>query len=219
LPQTISGSGIRYEQGKIVWVSKGDNAGLTENSVTTYTDCVAGTQAADNDTNTYTDAAKTFSFAYPNKFVLSGGDIGYSQAWSAESSQLGLLLAVVNIPRSFLPQTNFGEAKFTVGTSVDPDAVKNCLTADDSFRATSTQTVINGQTFAAVNFTDVGAGNYYDITSYRTIYDGQCYAVEYTIHSSNIYNYSPDQGISQFDRAKVATPLESMARSFKFLGQ
>jgi len=217
LPQTVSGSGIRYEQGTTVFTSKGDNAFLTENNATTYTNCVAGTQTMDQGVSVYTNPAKTFSFAYPNKFILSGGEIGYSQSWSAETAYSGLLLTVVNIPRSFLPNTNFGEAKFTVGVSADSDALKNCLVSDYGDMGTTSVAIIGAKKFTKLTFVGVGAGNYYDTTSYRIIYDNQCYAVEYVIHSSNIYNYSPDQGIKEFDKTKIAPVLEDMARSFRFI--
>jgi hypothetical protein len=185
--------------------------------VQTYTNCVAGTETASENTNTYTDASKTFSFSYPNQFTLSGGDIGYSQDWRATTSNLGLLLVVVHVPQSFLPKTNFGEAKFTVGTSVDLDAIKNCLISDNGNTGTVSEVTIGSRKFTKITFTDVGAGNYYDTTSYRTVYNNQCYAIEYTIHSTNIQNYSPDQGIKEFDKGRITSVLESIAQSFKFI--
>jgi membrane-bound inhibitor of C-type lysozyme len=217
LPQVRSGSGIRYEKGTTVLIGKGDNAFLTQKNKTTYTNCVAGKQTTSQDTNTYTDNGNTFSFSYPKQFLLSGGDIGYSQDWSYNASSSGLLLAVVNIPRSFLPGTNFGEAKFSVGTSADPDTVKNCLKASYGDFGTTTILTIGDRQFTKITYTDVGAGNYYDVASYRTVYNGQCYVAETLIHSSNIDNYSPDQGIKPFDRLKVSLVLDGMARSFKLL--
>jgi len=219
LPQVESGSGIRYATGTAVFVSKGDNAYLTENNQTTYTNCVAGAQTSVNAANTFTNTGKTFSFSYPAEFNLSGGDLGYTQSWRAEATSSGLLLTVVSIPKSFQPQTNFGETKFTVGTSADPEAVKNCLSLDQPGFGTSTPVAINGWPFTKITFSDAGAGNFYDTTSYRAVYNNQCYAVEYTIHSLNIGNYSPDQHISEFDRAKITALLQSMAESFTFLGQ
>jgi len=217
LPQVISGSGMRYELGTTTLVGKGDNALLTENKVDTYTKCVTGLQTTKGNTNTYTDTAKTFSFSYPSQFPLSGGDIGYSQDWTANTPNLGILFTVVHIPKSLLPQTNFSEAKFTVGTSSDPDAIKNCLVATNGEKVATSEVTINGRNFTKVTLSDAGAGNFYDTTSYRTIFNDQCYSIEYTIHSTNIGNYSPDQGIIEFDQTKVVPLLESMAKSFKFL--
>ena len=218
LPQTISGSGIRYELGSMTFIGKGDNASLSEGSTTTYTNCVAGIETANHDINTYTDLSKTFSFSYPNQFILSGGDFGYSQDWRENTGDLGFLFTIVNIPRNFYTEkTNFGEAKFTVGTSVDPNAIKNCLVNDYAPVGTTTNVTINDRIFTRIQFTDAGAGNLYETTSYRTIYNNQCYAVEYTIHSGNIYNYSPDQGVKEFDKMKVTSVLEGIVQSFKFI--
>jgi membrane-bound inhibitor of C-type lysozyme len=217
LPHSISADGARYELGTKTFWSKGDNAFLTENNKQTYTNCVTGIQATEENTNTYTDASKTFSFSYPNQFTLSGGEIGYSQDWRARTTDLGLLLTVVHVPQSFLPNTNFGEAKFTVGTSTDPKAVKNCLISDNRNMEVVSEVVLGSRNFTKVLFTDVGAGQYYDTASYRTIYNNQCYAIEYTVHSANIYNYSPDQGIKEFDKTKIDSVLESIVQSFKFI--
>jgi hypothetical protein len=43
--------------------------------------------------------------------------------------------------------------------------------------------------------------------------------IEYTIHSTNIGAYDPSQGISEFDKAKVVTALETMVHSVNFLSQ
>src|SRR6185369_7920157 len=44
LPQVVSGSGIRYELGKNIFSSKGNNAFLTIGTSTAYTNCVSGTE-------------------------------------------------------------------------------------------------------------------------------------------------------------------------------
>ena len=219
LPQTISGSGARYEASNTIFWNKGNNAFITERGITTYTNCVSGFEKnISASTTNYTDSSKTFSFSFPNQFKLFGGDMGYSQDWQVQSTSSGLLLAVVNIPRNFYSgKTNFGEAKFTVGTSADPDAVANCLVPEFPNMEKTSTTTINGFQFTKMNFSDAGAGNFYDTTSYRIICDSQCYAIEYTIHSSNIYNYSPDQGVKEFDKTKVDSVLENMAQSFKFI--
>ena len=38
-----------------------------------------------------------------------------------------------------------------------------------------------------------------------------------TIHSTNIGNYDPSQGISEFDKTNVTNVLETIAGSFMFL--
>jgi hypothetical protein len=92
LPQVVSGSGTRYEKGAIAFVGKGSNAFLTENGATTYENCIAGatsggmTGDTGAGTKTFTDSSKTFSFAYPSMFSVTGGGVGYSTDWSSGTS-------------------------------------------------------------------------------------------------------------------------------------
>ncbi len=242
LPQVVSGSGIRYEKGDIAFIGKGDSAMVMEKNKAIYSDCVAGNVASDDSGTLGTDSkyaftneAETFSFAYPKQFMVVGDEIELSQQWRANADTMGDRLVTVVIPRSFQPKTNFSEATFVVGSSADPKSIELCLrasngetpgynpevanpAADSATNPVSAGRVtINGVAFSKYNLGDAGAGNYYDTTSYRTMRDGLCYAVEYTIHSTNLGNYDPSQGISEFDRAKVQGILEDMVKSFKFI--
>ena len=224
LPQVMSGSGIRYEQGAgtshdVIFSSKGDNAFLTEGSKVTYDNCVAGIVTPGSaGTSTFTDQSRSFSFAYPSPVAISGGGIGYSTDWMVSATTSGLLLVKATLPRSFEPKTNLSDSILTIGTSADPDAVANCLTTSMGGNGIQKSSVtINGVTYTRLVTSDAGAGNFYETTSYRTVRNNQCYVIEYTIHSTNIGNYSPDQGISVFDHAKVQNVLEGIVQSFKFL--
>ncbi len=219
LTQSLSASGVRYEKDDIVFVSKGNNSFLQENGVTTYDSCVSNTTAPVVTTDgkkVFTDQGKTFRFSYPKELVVSGGELGYTQSWRNNTQTLGLSLAKVTIPRGSYPKTNFSEAWFTVGTSSDAQAIKDCLIPTNGEQATGTVT-INSVTYSKFILGDAGAGNLYDTTSYRTLRNSQCYAIEYTIHSTNLGNYSPDQGIKQFDKVSVTNTLEAIVHSFTFL--
>jgi membrane-bound inhibitor of C-type lysozyme len=230
LPQTISGSGIRYESTStpnedIVLNSEGNDAFITENGKVIYNNCVAGTTASSTGTNmgtstekTFTDQGNTFSFTYPSQFNVSGGGVGYSNDWMVNATTSGMVLAKLVIPSSFEPKTNFGDATFTIGTSADLSAVAECTTYAESGGAAlvKSQVTINGVTYTKFVTSDAGAGNIYQTTSYRTIRNSQCYAIEYTIHSANIQNYSPDQGITAFDQNKVQSLLEAIVQSLRF---
>jgi membrane-bound inhibitor of C-type lysozyme len=224
LPQVMSGSGIRYEEGAgtskdIQFSSEGDNAFLSENGTITYNNCVAGTTTTSGTAKSFTDQGKTFTFTYPSAFAISGGGVGYSTDWMVNATTSGLLLVKATLPSSFEPKTNFADATFTVGTSPDPTAVAECLTvAESGGSAPQKSTVtINGVPYAKFITNDAGAGNLYETTSYRTVRNNQCYAIEYTIHSSQLANYPPSAGISAFDQARVVSALESIVQSFKFL--
>ncbi len=222
LPQVMSGSGIRYEIREntpqdVTFSSEGDNAFLTENGKTTYNNCVAGSSTTDASGNqTFTDQGKTFTFTYPSVFKITGGGVGYSTDWMVNATTSGLLLVKATLPSSFEPKTNFADATLTVGTSADPTAISECLTfAAGGNGVKKSSVTINGVTYTKFVTSDAGAGNFYQTTSYRAVRNSQCYAVEYTIHSANIGNYSPDQGIKAFDQAKVQSALESIVQSFK----
>jgi membrane-bound inhibitor of C-type lysozyme len=223
LPQVMSGSGIRYEQGAgtsadLLFAGKGSNADFTEGTTTTYANCIAGLVSSGTGTATFTDQGKTFSFSYPPSVTVSGGGASYTQDWMNNSSELGLILVKATLPASFEPSTNFVDAKLTVGTSAIPAAVSNCLKAPASGTPVRKSAVtINGVSFTRYVSSDAGAGNRYQTTSYRTVKNNQCYALEYTIHSSAIGNYSPSQGITAFDQVKVQSVLEGIVQSFTLL--
>jgi membrane-bound inhibitor of C-type lysozyme len=220
LPQAVSGSGIRYEKDTVAFVSKGNNAFLTEGDETTYADCVenGSAQTSQAGTRQFSDSAGTFTFTYPDTVTVSGGEIGYTDSWMTNATSSGILLAKALLSNTTAPKTNFSNATLTVGTSANPTAVSTCLTHNPSGGAPAAPTTktINGVTFTVLTSSDAGAGNRYDTTSYRVVRNNQCYVVEYTIHSTNIQNYDESQGIKEFDRNAVASVLENIIASFEF---
>jgi hypothetical protein len=165
----------------------------------------------------FTNPAHAFTIGYSKFFTLSNDEIGFVQSWRQETTSPGVLELAVGLPREFEPGTNFGEVALTVGTSTDPAAVANCVTGVGEYAVKQGMVKINGVEFAKFNFTGAGAGNFYDTTSYRAQRSNTCYAVEYTIHSMNIGNYSPDQGVREFDKTRVINLLEQAVQTFKFL--
>ncbi|HVM73577.1 MAG TPA: MliC family protein [Candidatus Paceibacterota bacterium] len=226
LPQTMSGSGIRYElttgtSSDIIFWSEGDNAFMTENASSTYENCIAGTITEGVDgSKTFTDGPKTFSFSYPSDLNVSGAGGGYTADWMVNATTSGMILARIVVPQSYEQGTNFGDAKFTVGTSADPSAVATCLTYNPTGgHATAATTTTLGDTpYTVFHSSDAGAGNYYDTTSYRTLHNSQCYAIEYTIHYANIKNF-PKGAVKAFDEAALVSKLDLVARSFAFISQ
>lgn len=161
---------------------------------------------------TYQDSAKGLSVSYPLDFdVMTDNLPGSDASWRANSGGVsGMTLFTLTVPKAFEPQTNFADAKFTIGKSNDAAAVKDCLTPDPSGgpgAATST-VFVNGTNYTVFTASDAGAGNLYDSTSYRTVLDGACYAIEYTIHSTQLANYPASYGLTQFDEARVKDVLD-----------
>ncbi len=156
----------------------------------------------------------SFSFTYPKDMIAK--DYNETSPWRTNTETLGVFEVGILIPNTVEPSTNFRSALLTVGSSTDKKAIAECLIPTNGERAKGTET-INNTIFTRITLTDAGAGNYYDTTSYRAIHDGVCYAVEYTIHTTNINNYSPEQGIKEFNTARIKDTLEGIVHSFTFL--
>lgn len=170
-------------------------------------------------TNRHDDAK--LSIAYPLDFAVEDNHVLTPSAdWRLNSPNVsGLKVLTITIPSAFEPQTNFSDAKLTVGYSANSAAATQCLRDDQTggLATPSSTAVINGIHFAVFHSNGAGAGNLYDTTSYRTIHGGYCYAVEYTIHSSQIANYPAEYGLTSFDPAPLTDVLDRMVGTFTFL--
>jgi hypothetical protein len=162
-----------------------------------------------------------WSIAYPIDFDITDNYVSTpTDNWrEGAAGGPGVQPFVLTIPRVFEPQTNFADAKLTVGMSSDATAVAQCLeiepTGPPDQLPTSTAT-INGTVFTIFHLNDAGAGNFYETTSYRTLRAGQCWAIEYTIHSGNIGNYPLEYGLKPFNEAMLHDVLDRIVGTFKF---
>jgi hypothetical protein len=169
-----------------------------------------------------TDANNTkggFTIAYPIDFDAQDNYMAaLAMNWQVGATTTGIVFFTLTVPRAFEPQTNFADATLTVGSSEDATAVAQCMSAEQTGGlATPTSTAtINGTTFTVFHSNDAGAGNYYQTTSYRTLHAGQCYAIEYTIHSAQIANYPTSYNLQPFDQAKIDTLMQNIIGTFKF---
>lgn len=169
------------------------------------------TTEVDTTTGIFTNT--DFTLEYQKDVIAK--DYNETSTWRTNTETDGGFHVGILIPGSLQPNTNFREAKFTVGSSSDSVAITECLLPTNGERAKG-EVTINDVVFKKITLTNAGAGNYYDTTSYRTMHEGICYAVEYTIHSTNIGNYSPEQNIKEFDTAFIVKILEDMVKSFEF---
>ncbi len=165
------------------------------------------------DMQLYTNKENNFSFSYNSDFKLLSNDDNARLPWSYISSRPGSRLVTVQLPKELMPKTNFGEASVSVGISSEPAEVSGCLLGDSPVPETKE---INGTQFTKLTGNDAGAGNFYETTSYRVLKNKTCMAAEELIHSTNIGNYSPDQGITEFDKTKIQAELDEVVNSFKF---
>lgn len=171
-----------------------------------------------------TDANNTaggFSIAYPIDFDTQDNyAVTPSTDWRLNLNNVpGIKYFTLTVPRAFEPQTNFADATLTVGGSKSSAAIAACLTPDqsgESATATSSAT-INGINFTVFKSSDAGAGNYYETTSYRTLHAGECYAVEYTVHSGQIANYPSSYGLQPFNEQTIGSLMQNIVGTFKFI--
>ena len=120
------------------------------------------------------------------------------------------------LPQSLFDKTNLAEAGVFVGISPRPDAVRDCqIVGQGEANKDLGMTMINGAPFHGFQGVGAGAGNYYDLTIYRTVKNGSCYEIVELLHSGNINNYPPGT-VAEFDKAKFSGILETMARTFTF---
>jgi len=169
-----------------------------------------------------TDANNTkggFSIAYPIDF---GTQDNYTATpdtnWRNGATSTGIVYFTLTIPKAFEPQTNLADVTLRVGSSGNANAVAQCLNVDpNSGETMSTSTAtINGIVFTIFHASEAGAGNFYQTTSYRTVHAGQCYAIEYTIHSANIENYPASYNLQPFDQAKIDSLMQTIISTFQF---
>lgn len=206
--------GTQY--GSLQGYVKGVHAVLPQGSASSS---VAGTDYYENVAVWAIDHGNGFSIAYPLDFDVEDNYAEIqSTDWRLDANGVsGIKMLTITIPRAFEPQTNFADATLTVGRSENKNAVAQCLNAGQNGGVVSTSTEsMNGIPFFVSNSASVGAGNYYETTSYRTLHAGQCYAIEYTIHSSQIMNYPESYDLHAFDKAEIQSVLQRIVGTFKF---
>lgn len=168
------------------------------------------------DTN---NTAGGFSIAYPIDFNTQDNySAAQSSDWRLNANAPGIKYFTLTVPRAFEPQTNFADATLTVGASKDTSAVAACLAPNQSGgpATVTSNTTINGVNFTIFRSNDAGAGNLYETTSYRTLHDGECYAVEYTVHSGQIANYPSSYGLQPFNEQMIDSLMQNIVGTFKF---
>ncbi len=171
-----------------------------------------------------TDANNTaggFSIAYPLDFDAPDNyPAAPSTDWRLNANSIsGIKYFTLTVPRAFEPQTNFDGTTLTVGASGNNSAVTQCLAPDASGGSTTatSSAMINGINFTVFTSTGVGAGNYYETTSYRTLHAEKCYAVEYTVHSGQILNYPQSYNLQPFNDQQINSVMQNIVGTFKFI--
>jgi hypothetical protein len=156
-----------------------------------------------------------FSISYPIDFDESEMMPPLaSTEWRWNESEPGNILLKIEIPRAIESQTNFDGATLTVGRSTDPKAIADCLKGDTSSKIS--KATLNGVAFVVSSGSDSGMSHYHDITSYRALHGGKCYAIEYTIASTALGAYDPSLGLKAFNEGYMKAILDRIVGTFRF---
>ncbi|MGC9602520.1 MAG: MliC family protein [Minisyncoccia bacterium] len=221
LPQTISGSGIRYANAdeSLVFWSKGNTAFITEglpaqagvatSSVQTFANCVVLSDISGQDSwNFFASSTLGYSIKYPQ---------GYTMTAPYDYQELGPGKDIAGVKFTIDPAiatgTNLSRDSY-VSVEQLPNDAADCtagLFLDDQHISTSTLTD-NGVTYSVAVSNGAGAGNLYSETVYAIPGSSACTAVRYFIHSSEIGNYPPGMVVA-FDKQTLLNQFDAIRRS------
>jgi len=167
----------------------------------------------------YTNEKSGVSLKYPATFALKPGQIGPKAEWTLRGLSNGIEIFSVEILRSFQSRTNFGGASLRMGSSNNQIEVNECLRPQRSFDYVNaySQRSIGGVVFKKFMRSEVGAGNYYDFTSYRALRNGECNVFEYVINHGDIQNYPAESKIKEYNPSALVGTIESILDTVQFL--
>jgi hypothetical protein len=141
---------------------------------------------------TYDDTTYGFTFTYPKTITPETSFKKFyilSDTWRAEAADgengIGLVaFPVFRIDRGGVatgkPYPLYYDAEVRIGVSNDPTVVKNCYKGDPSYTTGQTETdvTINGVQFKKFDFGGAAMMQYMSGESYRTVHNGNCFAIE-----------------------------------------
>jgi hypothetical protein len=163
-------------------------AGSTAVTIATSTPVQSSTaESIPNGWKIFTSPDYGFSIAYPKDYEASSTFASFyhvSNAWrqdifeDADRTAGTEALSIIADQKKNSPgeEQYYYDAELRIGVSSDPVQVKDCLISSDA-TASSTAT-INGIKYAVYELPQVGMSQYADVTSYRTVHNNACYAIE-----------------------------------------
>lgn len=162
----------------------------------------------------YTNDTYGFSLRYDKRLAMRTDEENKELFWRYNTTAPGKRIVTLALSRDFLPGTNFSEGIVSVGASDDALALKNCLLAEEG--ETEETVAVPEPTFKVFAHTGAGAGNFYEVRSYRTLRNGYCISLDRMIHSVNVLNYDAEQNIQEFERSAIEDILDRVVNSFHF---
>lgn len=214
LPQTLSGSGVRYATAddSFVFWNKSHGVSVAETGKVAYT-CVEIAQDTGGLSQVYVDSTNGFTIRYPGGYVLDS---------SHDYQMLG-------------PGTSIKGVKFTIdsqiatGTNLSSDSYvsveklpSTALCAADAFLESATSSTVttvteNSTAYSYATRDGAGAGNRYEESVYALPGTNPCIAVRYFIHYGAIENY-PEGEVKEFNKQVLIDQFDSIRRTL-IIGQ
>jgi hypothetical protein len=158
--------------------------------------------------NVYRNAEYNFEVQYPADFDIS---VDCTAAALIGDPIVGFRL----MGAQYYSATNLSEACVMVGVGQGEEARSTCLTPTIPHEESMGTKEINSVIFNQSSRVEGAVGNVYDVTRYRTLYDGACYEIALYLHSHNIGVYEPGT-VSEFDRETVMDRLTKVLYTFRF---
>lgn len=161
----------------------------------------------------------TQSFLYENKY--RNVSFSYTDMFApaffpgAQVTRIKPELSLQLIDTDSYINTNLSEAYFLFGSSTDTQIVSEC-TQPLSFGGPESivgNVTINGVSFTKSQGQGVAAGNIYEQTYYRTVYNGTCYEITYFVHYGNIGAYQPGT-VHEFDHDALIRKFDQILNTF-----
>jgi membrane-bound inhibitor of C-type lysozyme len=212
LPQTMSGSGIRYankDESFVFW-SKGNTAFVTEGAdeKETFSDCILLSDLpGTGDWTSFASPAFGFSVRYPRGYTV---DPAYRyQALGPGKEISGVSFT---IPEAMTKGTNLG-SDTRVSVETLPKA-ESCTAGPflSSVMGKVRKVKEGGVEYSVAELDDAGAGNLFEEHVYALVGTSPCLAVRYFIHSANIGNFDPGT-VRAFDKPALLRPFDKIRKS------
>lgn len=207
LPQTISGSGIRYanpDESLVFW-SKGNGATITEGSQPTYT-CILAVSDPGGLPNVYENGMQGISIRYPEGYTV---DSNYKYTQLGESKPIfGVKFTIAS---STAAGTNLSGDTYIAVEELPQE--QDCTASLFIYPGVKTTSVTeNGTTYSVASSTDAGVGNRYEEHVYAIPGTNPCIAVRYFIHYAVFENF-PAGTVQRFDEAALLKTFGSIRKT------
>ncbi|HVV38963.1 MAG TPA: MliC family protein [Candidatus Paceibacterota bacterium] len=210
LPQTQSGSGIRYaatDESVIFW-GKGNTAFVEEGADQrqTYTGCILVSPDPSNTlSQIYATSTLGFSLRTP------AGYMPLAYTYQALGPNKGIKGVKFTIPATSATGTNLSKDTY-ISVEELPNST-TCLASEFLEPGAKAITFTDaGVDYSAATSSDAGAGNLYDEAVFSIPGTSPCIAVRYFIHSTQFANY-PAGSVVEFSREAVINEFDAIRRS------